>query len=39
MGAGVVLLTGQITPRDALLAINLDVMLFLFGMFVIGQAL
>jgi Na+/H+ antiporter NhaD/arsenite permease-like protein len=39
MGAGVVLLTGQISPRDALLAINFDVMLFLFGMFVIGQAL
>jgi Na+/H+ antiporter NhaD/arsenite permease-like protein len=39
MGAGVVLLTGQITPRNALQAINVDVMLFLFGMFVIGRAL
>jgi len=39
MGAGVVLLTGQITPRNALLAINFDVIVFLFGMFVIGQAL
>jgi Na+/H+ antiporter NhaD/arsenite permease-like protein len=39
MGAGVVLLTGQIAPRDAVRAINFDVMLFLFGMFVIGQAL
>jgi Na+/H+ antiporter NhaD/arsenite permease-like protein len=38
-GAGVVLLTGQIAPIDALHAINLDVMIFLFGMFIIGQAL
>ncbi len=39
LGAIVVLTTGQISPRDALLSINLDVMLFLFGMFVVGQAL
>ncbi|MBN1396771.1 MAG: anion transporter [Bacteroidetes bacterium] len=39
MGAGVVILTGQISPRDAVYAVNLDVILFLFGMFVIGQAL
>jgi Na+/H+ antiporter NhaD/arsenite permease-like protein len=39
LGALAVLLTGQITPADALRAINLDVMLFLFGMFVVGQAL
>jgi Na+/H+ antiporter NhaD/arsenite permease-like protein len=39
MGAGAVLLTGQITPRDALFAINFDVIVFLFGMFIIGQAL
>jgi Na+/H+ antiporter NhaD/arsenite permease-like protein len=38
-GAAVVLLTMQITPMDALLAINLDVMLFLFGMFIVGEAL
>ncbi|NLS79268.1 MAG: anion transporter [Chloroflexi bacterium] len=35
----VVLLTGQIAPADALAAINTDVMLFLLGMFVVGQAL
>jgi Na+/H+ antiporter NhaD/arsenite permease-like protein len=39
MGALAVLVTGQITPRDALASINPDVMLFLFGMFVIGVAL
>jgi Na+/H+ antiporter NhaD/arsenite permease-like protein len=38
-GSGVVLLTGQIAPIDAFHAINLDVMMFLFGMFIIGQAL
>jgi len=38
-GAVVVLLLGEISPQDALVAINLDVMLFLFGMFVIGEAL
>jgi len=38
-GAMAVLLTGQISPTNALKAINLDVMLFLFGMFVVGQAL
>ncbi len=37
--ASVVLLTGQITPQHALAAINIDVMLFLLGMFVLGQAL
>jgi len=35
----VVLLTGQIAPAAALAAINTDVMLFLLGMFVVGQAL
>jgi Na+/H+ antiporter NhaD/arsenite permease-like protein len=39
LGAIVVLVTGQITPADALRAINVDVMLFLFGVFLIGQAL
>jgi Na+/H+ antiporter NhaD/arsenite permease-like protein len=39
LGAIVVLLTGQISPQNALRSIDLDVMLFLFGMFVIGQAL
>ena len=38
-GALTVLLTGQISPAKALQAINLDVILFLFGMFVVGQAL
>jgi Na+/H+ antiporter NhaD/arsenite permease-like protein len=39
LGALAVLLTGQISPVKALKAINLDVILFLFGMFVVGQAL
>lgn len=39
LGAAAVLLTGQITPVAALGAIDADVMLFLFGMFVVGQAL
>lgn len=39
LGAAAVLLTGQITPIDALKSIDVDVMLFLFGMFVIGNAL
>lgn len=38
-GALAVLVTGEIAPLDALRAIDLDVMLFLFGMFVVGQAL
>jgi Na+/H+ antiporter NhaD/arsenite permease-like protein len=38
-GALAVLLTGQIAPADAIRAINGDVMLFLFGMFVVGEAL
>jgi Na+/H+ antiporter NhaD/arsenite permease-like protein len=39
LGAAAVLVTGEISPRAALAAINVDVMLFLFGMFVVGQAL
>ncbi len=39
VGAIVVLLTGQISFFDALKSIDPDVMLFLFGMFVIGKAL
>jgi len=39
LGAFVVLVTGQITPMRALSAINIDVMLFLLGVFIIGQAL
>jgi Na+/H+ antiporter NhaD/arsenite permease-like protein len=39
LGALAVLLTGQISPAQALQAINLDVILFLFGMFVVGEAL
>lgn len=38
-GALAVLLLGQIAPVDALSAINVDVMVFLFGMFVVGEAL
>jgi len=38
-GALAVLITGQIAPFDALDAINPDVMIFLFGMFVVGEAL
>ena len=39
LGAIAVLVTGQISPLDAFESIDLDVMLFLFGAFVIGQAL
>lgn len=39
LGAAGMLLTGSIAPPQALRAIDLDVMLFLFGMFVLGQAL
>jgi len=38
-GAVAVLLLGQIAPAAALAAINIDVMVFLFGMFVVGEAL
>lgn len=38
-GSLAVLITGQITLLDAFKSINLDVILFLFGMFVIGGAL
>ncbi|MDD4898717.1 MAG: SLC13 family permease [Methanocellales archaeon] len=38
-GAIAVLITGQISPTDALKSINVDVMVFLFSMFVIGVAL
>ncbi len=39
LGALVVLFTGQISPKDALHAINLDVMIFLGAMFVIGESM
>lgn len=39
LGALGALLTGQISPLKALKSINPDVMLFLFGVFVVGQAL
>jgi Na+/H+ antiporter NhaD/arsenite permease-like protein len=39
LGAVAVLATGQISPLSALRAINPDVMIFLFGMFVVGAAL
>jgi Na+/H+ antiporter NhaD/arsenite permease-like protein len=38
-GALAVIVAGSIPPGDALRAIDLDVMVFLFGMFVVGQAL
>lgn len=38
-GALIVLITGQMTLLNAIKSINLDVMFFLFGMFVIGRAL
>jgi len=38
-GAIIVLITGQISPNDVLTSINFDVILFLFGVFVIGKAL
>ncbi len=39
LGAAAVLVTGSIRPSDAVRSINIDVMLFLFGMFVVGEAL
>jgi len=38
-GAFAVLITNQISPIEALISINFDVILFLFGMFVIGYSL
>ena len=38
-GAVAVLLLGQIAPADALSAINIGIMVFLFSMFVVGEAL
>ncbi len=38
-GAVIVLVTGQIPVGQAVLSVNVDVMLFLFGMFVVGEAL
>ena len=39
LGAFAVLVTLQISPLNALKAINLDVIFFLFGMFIVGEAL
>lgn len=39
LGALAVLITRQISPSAALRAINFDVMLFLFGMFIVGEAM
>jgi len=39
LGALAVLFTGQISPQQALQAINLDVMIFLSAMFVIGRSM
>ncbi len=38
-GALAALVTGQIGVADAMKAIDLDVVLFLFGMFVVGEGL
>ncbi len=38
-GAVLFLMTGQISPLGAIQAINLDVIVFLLGMFVVGEAL
>lgn len=38
-GAAAALASGRIAPLDALRAVDLDVMLFLFGMFVLGRAM
>jgi Na+/H+ antiporter NhaD/arsenite permease-like protein len=39
LGALTVLFAGQISPYDSLTSINLDVMFFLSGMFIIGEAM
>lgn len=39
LGAITVLVTGQISPIEAFKAVNFDVIFFLFGMFLVGQAL
>lgn len=39
LGAAAVLITGQISPADALKAINPDVMIFLLSMFTLGEAM
>lgn len=39
LGAGAALISGEIRSAAALKAVDIDVMLFLFGMFVVGQAL
>lgn len=38
-GAIVVLVAGQISPENVIKAINMDIILFLFGMLIVGQAL
>jgi Na+/H+ antiporter NhaD/arsenite permease-like protein len=39
LGAFGVLVTGQISPAEAVKSINIDVMLFLFGVFITGRSL
>lgn len=39
LGAIIVLFTGQINPIDAIHSVNLDVIVFLFGMFVVGESM
>ena len=39
LGAVLVLVTGQISVIDAIHSVNIDVMIFLFGMFVVGESM
>lgn len=39
LGAVLVLVTGQISVIDAIYSVNIDVMIFLFGMFVVGESM
>ncbi len=39
LGGILVLITGSISPKNALLSIDIDVILFLLGMFIIGSAM
>jgi len=39
LGAMIVLLTGLISPIEAVYSVNLDVIAFLFGMFIVGESM
>ncbi|KXH76874.1 MAG: anion transporter [Candidatus Thorarchaeota archaeon SMTZ-45] len=39
LGAAAVILLGQISPLDAIYSVNIDVIVFLFGMFVVGESM